>query len=1034
MTSPWHPLRLSTLLLAVLVVWACKNSEPGAPLPPVNEELSLEMAEGQYLKFDVELSTREILRLRADQRDLDVVLSVESYDGLSREFDSGNAFNGPEWLIYQAQTAGRHRVEVEAAAASYPGESTGISLTVESRGEASSEDLVLLRAYDAMRSISALDATTDQIIELGSLMESPPETLPGLVRARVAYLLGRIHRFAGRPMKAARFLREATEGFQSFGNAWEETTALNHLGFVLLQIGELDEAENVLTRADELSHQTNQPRTRAGTWSNLGILNAARGHHSEALRHYRRSEELFEAVDDQVGMAYCRNNIGVQLLFLGEIEAGLRSLQEAVDLWQALDRPLDLGTTLVSLAWGFSLLSEMTDRPAELEKAIVLTEEAIAIFETEGSRWDLGVALEQRGWYRLQLGKPKLTLEDLNQAADLAENSNEPKLSSWIGLGLGASLAQLGQAGEARSHLEQSLLDFEEQGHHTGQVETYLALARLERSVGDRERAAALLEQAVEVAEGPRLRLHSDQFRRSYLATHQDVYQELVDLWAEASWNERTSESADPIRARLFAERALAASEMGRARVLLDRLNNSARLWAAAEPGEELRTALNSLEAQTILPSRPPDRTASGREGASPTEAGIDALADARLKWWQALETGRSIPSGASGVSLAPNVESIYRQLDEETSFVVYSLGQRRSWAFLVTAESIHVVPLAARREIESAARRVQELLPRWDTPGSRTAARESLSSLSELVWRPLEDLTITQRVGVVAAGALLGVPISVLPDSRGNPLAGSRSFVYLPSLSILEYLRRQRLSQLQVTSESLFTIIADPVFELDDPRISAQSRLSDSRPTRASLPRLPGTSREARHLEELLAGLPDGPQTRILEGFQADADLFRNETIENSRFLHIATHGIVDDRDPALAGLVFSLYDSRGQPRDGFLPVRDLYRTDLAAELVVLSACRTGKGQPIRGEGLVGFSHAFFAGGAKHLLVSLWDVDDEATAELMERYYSYLFDERLGPVRALRMAQEEMRRHPRWSSPSHWAGFVAWGDWELQI
>lgn len=1032
MTSRWRALKLVLPLLATVVLAACESSEPGAPLPAFNETLQLEMAEGGRLVYDAKLSVGEILRVRVDHEDLDIVLSIEPPTGPRREFDSGNEFNGPEWLIFQAQKAGKHRVAVDAAAAKHRGRSGTVSLTVQSQGNGNSDDLLLLRAHDALASISARTATAEQITELEELIDSPAATLPDLIRARLNYLLGRIHRFAGRPADAAAFLRVAVQGFQDFGKPWEETPALNRLGFVLFQIGELDEAERVLSRADELSPQVDQPRTRAATWSNLGILNAARGHHSDALHYYRRSEELYEAVDDGVGIAYCRSNIGTQLLFLGEIEAGIGSLKEAADLWRALNRPSELGTTFVSSAWGFSLRSEITDHAADLETALELTDKAVALFEEGDSRWDLGVALEQRGWYRLQLGHPSLALQDLDHAASLADDAVDRMRSNWIGLGRGAALARLGKLDEARVPLEKSLQGFVEQGHHTGQVETYLELARLERSAGGRKGAADLLDRAIQVVERPRAQLLTDEFRRSYLAIHQDVYQELVDLWAEASWREAISEPAEPDRAREFGEKALEACERGRARGLLDRFTRSDRRWAGAESGEKLRRALDSLEARVLLPPNPSEEASSVREGASPTAAGIDAVAGARLEWWQALETDRSNPVGAASVPKPPRADSVYSQLDEGTTIVVYSLGQKRSWALLVSAGSVQVVPLAPRGEIELAARRVQELLPRWDSPGSKMAARESLPALAELVWRPVEDLLTTDHVGIVASGALLGVPFSALPDAGETPLAATRSFVYLPSLSILEYLRRRGADRSQETTQPLFTIIADPVFGLSDPRLAAGRISNGPVDSNRALPRLPGTALEAQHLEELLAQVPGAPRTRVLAGFEAKADLFRNGTLKDSRFLHIATHGIVDDRDPALAGLVFSLYDSYGQKRDGFLPVRDLYRTDLAADLVVLSACRTGKGQPMRGEGLVGFSHAFFAAGARHLLVSLWDVDDEATAELMRRYYSHLFVDRLDPVRALGMAQEEMRRHPRWSSPRHWAGFVAWGDWEL--
>ena len=130
----------------------------------------------------------------------------------------------------------------------------------------------------------------------------------------------------------------------------------------------------------------------------------------------------------------------------------------------------------------------------------------------------------------------------------------------------------------------------------------------------------------------------------------------------------------------------------------------------------------------------------------------------------------------------------------------------------------------------------------------------------------------------------------------------------------------------------------------------------------------------------------------------------------------------------------MLSLYDAAGRPRDGLLRARDLHRLRLSADLVVLSACRTALGQEIRGEGLVGLADGFFAAGANHLVVSLWDVDDRATTELMTRFYRHLLLGGRSPAAALRHAQRELREQAEWRSPAYWAAFVAVGDWQVPL
>jgi len=114
----------------------------------------------------------------------------------------------------------------------------------------------------------------------------------------------------------------------------------------------------------------------------------------------------------------------------------------------------------------------------------------------------------------------------------------------------------------------------------------------------------------------------------------------------------------------------------------------------------------------------------------------------------------------------------------------------------------------------------------------------------------------------------------------------------------------------------------------------------------------------------------------------------------------------------------------------DGFLRMHEIYNLRLPADLVVLSACQTALGRDIRGEGLIGLTRGFMYAGARSVVASLWQVDDESTAELMKRFYRAMLKEKRRPADALRAAQLEMSRDKRWSAPFHWAGFILQGEW----
>ena len=108
-----------------------------------------------------------------------------------------------------------------------------------------------------------------------------------------------------------------------------------------------------------------------------------------------------------------------------------------------------------------------------------------------------------------------------------------------------------------------------------------------------------------------------------------------------------------------------------------------------------------------------------------------------------------------------------------------------------------------------------------------------------------------------------------------------------------------------------------------------------------------------------------------------------------------------------------------------------ELYNLNLPAELVVLSACQTGLGKQIKGEGMIGLTRGFMHAGAARVVVSLWNVNDKATSELMTRFYQKMLKEQQAPAAALRSAQVEMWKQKAWQSPNYWAAFVLQGEWK---
>jgi len=189
---------------------------------------------------------------------------------------------------------------------------------------------------------------------------------------------------------------------------------------------------------------------------------------------------------------------------------------------------------------------------------------------------------------------------------------------------------------------------------------------------------------------------------------------------------------------------------------------------------------------------------------------------------------------------------------------------------------------------------------------------------------------------------------------------------------------------------------------------------------------RLPHTRTEANSILKLASAAEEMQSF----DFAASRATATNPQLSQYRIVHFATHGILNSLHPELSGVVLSLVDEKGKPQNGFLRLNDIFNLNLPAELVVLSACETGLGQEVKGEGLVGLTRGFMYACATRVLVSLWSVDDEGTSELMSRFYRKILQENLKPAAALRAAQIEMLQDSRWKAPYYWAAFTLQGEW----
>ena len=279
--------------------------------------------------------------------------------------------------------------------------------------------------------------------------------------------------------------------------------------------------------------------------------------------------------------------------------------------------------------------------------------------------------------------------------------------------------------------------------------------------------------------------------------------------------------------------------------------------------------------------------------------------------------------------------------------------------------------------------------------------------------------------------------------------MIADHEIVSLPSASSLAALRRELAGR--APAPKTVAVIADPVFEESDERIKKNAgnvaTPNDKQAVRGAAEQEVSWSalevsaaNAQQRLQRLIFSRSEADEITALAGagmsfkaldFKANRATALGPDLSRYRIIHFATHGLLNSLHPELSGVVLSLVDEDGRSQDGFLRLHDIYNMKLGADLVVLSACKTGLGKDIKGEGLVGLTRGFLYAGAPRVVASLWKVDDRATAELMKLFYQRMLRDGLRPAAALRRAQIDIQKLPRWAAPYYWAGFTLQGEWK---
>jgi CHAT domain-containing protein/Tfp pilus assembly protein PilF len=845
--------------------------------------------------------------------------------------------------------------------------------------------------------------------------------------------VGMVYNQLGERLKAMEYLNQALSLHKVVGNQKEEARTLVYMGYTSSGLSEREKALEYFTRALRISEAVGDVAGEAtALWASSSMYGAF-GEVEKSLDLLNLALVKSRAAGDRSRELHVLAGIGSTYNQLGDGPRALEYYNEALPRYRALGDSYSEGLTLNNIG---IVYAGLRDWP----KALEYFERALPIMKTQDDRrWTEAMVLTCIGQAKHVLGNNQQAIEYLNEALTIHQSVNNRSWEAHTLLDLGMVYDSMGQADKALDYFKQALAKHRVFGNYNGQANTLLKIARMERNRGNLSEARKDAEAALEILESLRAKVVGQESRSSFFASRRDYYAFYVDLLMRL--DEKTPGAG-------HAAEALKVSELAHARSLLEILTESRadiRQGIDAELLDRERALQRQINDEELRRARLPKGKQSP-EDIQASEKRVNQL----LEEYNRLQSEIRLRSPRYSALKQPvplTLPEIQQQvLDDKTMLLEYSLGEEKSYLWVVTQTELKSFALPKRSVIEAAARRAYDLLMVSNKTQARRPAELALAELGRMVLGPVASLLKKERLVIVADGALEYVPFAALPiasGSRGSyePLIARYEVVSLPSASVLSALRREQ-SNRQRAPEAL-AVLADAVFQSDDSRlrqardqahasvdgqVAKQSALTRSASDVGVLnfERLPFSRREA----DIIVAKAGEPRSLKALDFAASRQTLFNSKLDQYRIVHFATHGLLNSQHPSLSGIVLSLYDTQGKPIDGFLRAHEIYNLKLNAELVVLSACRTALGREIKGEGLVGLTRGFMYAGTPSVVASLWDVRDQATSELMSRFYEGMFKEGKRPAAALRAAQLSLWKEKRWAAPYFWAGFVLQGEW----
>jgi CHAT domain-containing protein len=768
---------------------------------------------------------------------------------------------------------------------------------------------------------------------------------------------------------------QAISIYQSLNDHVDLNSVLNSVGIILRDMGDLNSSLPYHQKALDEAALSGDPMAVAQSNFNIGTLYKELGRYRDAIQSYQKALDL---IRNRPGLerrvAGLLNNLGGVYYDQHEIELAIdfhdqsRALKEKLKVDRA-----ELASSVLNLGTDYQFLQQY-------DKAIPYFERAAQLAEGTPNLRIQGLILYNYGMTLHKMGRIAEAVKKIQAALDIATRITDQDTAASCRIELAQIAAEEGRFADGLALAQQAADYARRENSPRVLMRADEVIAAALSSLNRRDEAEAVLLEAIRLAERLRSELPGDrQGVAQFLHDESGVFEKMILLQL----------------ANRQPDLALAYSERFKGQALLEILQSGGAQINKALTAEERReedakaAAIRRIEEQTLQESRRPapdrKRILALSKDLEQARSQYRAYEISLYAAHPELRVQRLDFEPASAGELASSLP------DAQTGLLEYSITDKGVHLFVVTrgAKGTEVRAYDIAGNKASLARDIKQF--RQQIASRDLGYRKLASALYQQLIQPAAQQLRGKRTLIIAPeGVLWQLPFQALEQSPGRYLVEDAAVLYTPSLSVLRQM--QQVHQARALSQ---------------PRVLAVEAAT-----------VPAAQREVEGLRRVY-----GPaNVRVYQGADADNDNLKRDA-PNYQILHLAAHGVFEDRHPMDSYLVLA---KAGKPESGVLPARDMMDLDLHADMVVLSGCETGRSSA-SGEGLIGMSWALFIAGAPATVASQWKVESESTSAFMLEFHRNLRGS--SKAKALQQAQMAVMKRPEYRHPFYWSGFVLMGE-----